>query len=74
MKILITGATGFIGAEVLQQCLANPLITSVVTISRRPLSKDVEANPKLRNVILPDLNKWEGDVVKELEGADGMIW
>jgi dTDP-4-dehydrorhamnose reductase len=38
MKIIITGATGMVGAEVLRQALADDAITQIFAVVRRPLS------------------------------------
>jgi FlaA1/EpsC-like NDP-sugar epimerase len=54
MKVLITGATGKVGKEAIEQCLARPEITFVVAISRKELSKELIVNTKLRSVILKD--------------------
>lgn len=55
MKLIITGATGFTGREVVKQALSNQKITTVVAISRRPLSAEQGAgHAKLRNVIVKD--------------------
>lgn len=72
MKIVLTGATGLIGAEVLQQCLANPAITSIVSLSRRPL--DSVANSKLKVVVLKDFTVYDEEVMGALEGAEACIW
>jgi len=72
MKIVLTGTTGFIGAEVLQQCLANPAISSIVALSRRPL--DSVSDPKLKVVVLKDFTVYDEEVMKELEGAEACIW
>jgi uncharacterized protein YbjT (DUF2867 family) len=74
MKFIITGCTGFIGGEVLSQCLRNPIITSVVALSRRPLPDSVGNDPKLKTVILKDFNSYPVPVLKELAGADACIW
>lgn len=76
MKIILTGATGFIGAEILQQCLANPTITPLIAISRRPLPPNTPNadNPKLKVVILEDFLSWPPSVLEELKGAEGCIW
>ena len=57
MKILVLGASGLVGKNVLAQALAHPAITSVVAPTRRPLVP----HPKLTNpvsdrleLLLPD--------------------
>jgi uncharacterized protein YbjT (DUF2867 family) len=39
MKIILTGATGFVGSNVLAGLVANPRISEVTCISRRPLAR-----------------------------------
>jgi uncharacterized protein YbjT (DUF2867 family) len=51
MKLLITGATGMVGSELLRQALTDPDVTSVVALSRRAL--DIQ-HPKLKTVIHKD--------------------
>ncbi|KAI4247421.1 MAG: hypothetical protein L6R42_009607 [Xanthoria sp. 1 TBL-2021] len=71
MKILLAGSTGFIGREVLDQCLQHPSITSIVALSRRPLEvKD----PKLSVAVTPDFLKYPEDVMRKLEGVAACIW
>jgi hypothetical protein len=48
MQIIITGATGMVGSEVLRQALATVTITKVVAIVRRPLTLQ---HPKLDVII-----------------------
>ncbi len=48
MKIMITGATGTAGSEVVQQALLDRDIDTVTAVSRRPLSVQ---NPKLKTII-----------------------
>lgn len=74
MKFILTGCTGFIGSEVLSQCLRNPTITSVVALSRRQLPDSVSNDPKLKVVIMKDFNSYSEPVLKELAGADACIW
>ena len=47
MKVLILGATGMVGGEVLEQCLANDKIQNVLTVGRR---KSGIEHPKLKEV------------------------
>ncbi len=66
MKILILGATGLVGAEALQQALADTRVTQVIAPTRRSLP----AHPKLVNpvapqldALLPDAASWTVDSV-----------
>lgn len=74
MKVLVTGVTGLIGAEALNQALLRPEITSVVAIARRELPSDVANNSKLQVIILKDFNNWPEDVLEQIKDADAMIW
>lgn len=74
MKILFTGATGSIGSEVLEQCLAHPAITSVVAFSRRELPGEVSSNPKLQVVIKKDFSGWAQDELEPHADAEAMVW
>lgn len=79
MKIIVSGATGLVGTEVIRQCLSHPKITSVVALSRRPVvvpenaGKDADVS-KLQSVILKDFTKYPDDVKAQLADADGCIW
>lgn len=48
MHVLLFGATGLIGSQLLQQLLASPRIARVTAVTRRPLAT---AHARLRNVI-----------------------
>jgi dTDP-D-glucose 4,6-dehydratase len=74
MKFILTGCTGFIGSEVLQQCLRNPTVTSVIALSRWKFSESVNTDLKLKLVIMKDFNLYLELVLKELAGADACIW
>ena len=64
-RVLLAGASGMVGREVLRQALADPRIGEIVAPARRPLA----ANAKLRNPVvdfddLPaDVAWWEVDAV-----------
>jgi nucleoside-diphosphate-sugar epimerase len=74
MKIILTGTTGFIGSEVLAQCLRTPAITSIVVLSRRPLPETVSADGKVQVIVMKDFKTYPEAVIKQLEGADACIW
>lgn len=76
MKVILTGPTGFIGAEVLSQCIENPAITSIVALSRRelPSSAVSKSSPKLKVIIHEDYTSYPDNVLRELAGAEACIW
>ncbi|KAL2871643.1 putative nucleoside-diphosphate-sugar epimerase [Aspergillus lucknowensis] len=74
MKVIIAGATGYIGQELLAQCLAHPSITSIVALSRRDVGI---VNPKLRVCLMKDadyLSYADPAVAEELKGAGACLW
>ncbi len=67
MKILVLGASGLVGKNVLQQALAHPAITGVVAPTRRPLAP----HPKLINPLSDHLDSvLSAEVV---EGIDSVV-
>ena len=74
MKILITGASGMIGGEVLSQSLAHPEVTSVIAFVRQKLATKISEHPKLQTVIIKDFANWTEDVLRPHADAAAMIW
>ena len=61
MKVILTGSTGFIGSEVLRQCLASSAITSIIAMSRKPIPDSAGTeNSRLKTVILKDFESYFG--------------
>lgn len=70
MRVIITGTTGMIGEGVLIECLAHPLITEVLSVSRKPTGKQ---HPKLKEYIVRDfLSLEEDDAI--LKGYDACFY
>ncbi|CAG8903278.1 unnamed protein product [Penicillium egyptiacum] len=70
MKVILTGSTGFIGREVLSQCLAHPAITSIVALSRR----DLPAHEKLKVALIEDFKTYPDSIRNEIRDAEACIW
>ena len=71
MKLVIGGATGFVGKELLKQVLANPEFTSVVTLGRRSV---VAEDLKLTDVVLENFEHYSPSVIEKIADADACIW
>lgn len=70
MKVILTGATGYVGEGVLLECLNNREIEKVLSISRRPCG---HRHPKLEEYLVPDFMQLkEGDPL--LEGYDAVFF
>jgi aspartate-semialdehyde dehydrogenase len=53
IKVILTGATGMVGEGVLLECLENPAVQQVLTVSRRASGRQ---HPKLKECIVPDFS------------------
>lgn len=70
MKIILTGATGFVGEGVLLECLNDERVEKVLSIGRKACG---HTHPKLEEYLVPDLMQIaEGD--PRLEGYDALFF
>ena len=74
MKVILAGSTGFIGREVLEQCLQSPSITSIIALSRRDLPSSVARNPKVKVTIVEDFLSYPQSLLQDIKGAEACIW
>ncbi|WP_158625246.1 NAD(P)H-binding protein [Corallococcus terminator] len=70
MRILLTGATGLAGSEVLRQALADADVERVTVLSRRPLAL---THAKLDVVLHTDFTRYDS-VVEKLTGHAACLW
>lgn len=76
MKVILTGATGFIGNEVLRQLLQNPKISLITVITRRPLPDEL-GSPKIRQVICKEefeWLEWGPSMMRWVDDSEACIW
>ncbi|KAI1750222.1 NAD(P)-binding protein [Xylaria castorea] len=79
MKLIVSGATGFVGQEIIRQSLSHPKITRVVALARSPVaapeklpeSADVS---KLKSIVIQDYAVYPDEVKREFSDADACIW
>lgn len=75
MKIILTGSTGFIGSEILKQCIAHTYISHVYVLTRRPLEPEF-SHKKVSQLLHEDFEQYPEILLERLreEGVDGCIW
>ncbi len=79
MKLIITGATGFVASEVIRQSMRMPEITSVVALARRRIpvpeikGENIDTE-KFKSVVVQDYGTYTDEVKRELAGAGACIW
>lgn len=76
MKIILTGATGQIGSEVLRQALKHSYITHVYAVVRKPLAPELADHPRCTEIIHENFEAWPDHLMKlfKSEGVQGCIW
>jgi len=70
MKVIITGATGMVGEGVLLECLENPAVERVLSVSRRSAG---HTDPKLTECVVANFRELAG-VEKQLMGYDACFY
>jgi nucleoside-diphosphate-sugar epimerase len=74
MRYIITGTSGFIGTEILAQALLNPLITSLLILSRRPLPAISSLDSRIKVVVLENFLSYPDALKSELTGVKAVLW
>ncbi|GAO15121.1 hypothetical protein UVI_02029790 [Ustilaginoidea virens] len=79
MQVVVVGATGYVGSTVLRHCLADPRISRVHVLTRRPLG-DAEApagspaSGKLSVIIKTDWMAYDDELLHALRHARACLW
>jgi hypothetical protein len=76
MKILLTGATGYIGTEILQQCIKHNYISHIYCLTRKTLDPKFATHKKVTQVIHEDFSQYPEYLLAKLAnyGIEGCIW
>ena len=74
MKVIIFGATGFVGSATLQACISDPAITKIVAVSRRELQDSFTQHEKIKVVLHKDFLNWPLEVTEQLSNSRACFW
>jgi len=79
MKIVLTGATGAVGTETLDQCIAHNYIEHIYCITRKPLDRkyfDKKVRGKVTELISDNFLEYDDSTLRYLReaGVEGCIW
>src|SRR5436190_24183802 len=70
MKIIVTGATGLVGAEVIRQAILDNGITEINAIARKPLELN---HQKLKTIIHKDFLDYSS-LTELFKSCDACLW
>jgi nucleoside-diphosphate-sugar epimerase len=76
-KVILTGATGFVGGELVKQLLKNSKIGCIVCLTRREVNLDhlTDLNKnKVKNLLLKDWISYSDDEIKLMADAEVCFW
>lgn len=71
MKIVLTGATGFIGGEVLTRLAVDPAVDQVTCLVRHAFEP---SSPKVEPVVVTDFTAYPRELVERLADHHACIW
>lgn len=76
MEVIIAGATGYVGSTVLDTCIADPAISKIYVLTRRPLEGSATENDtkKVEVIIHTDWLNYEQPLLKRLAHARACLW
>jgi uncharacterized protein YbjT (DUF2867 family) len=70
MRVILTGVTGMVGEGVMLECLENPGVERVLSVSRKPTN---HTHPKLEQLLVPDFRDLTS-VEARLTGYDACFY
>ena len=73
MHLILTGATGLVGAAVFDNMLAQQSISRISILSRRPVAM-AEGHDKAKVIIHNDFGVYSEALLDELRDAKGCVW
>ena len=73
-KIIVTGATGFVGSNVVKQCIKDEVVDEILVLTRKPIDEELLRNPKVKVIQHEEFSQYPDELLEQLRGAMGCIW
>ncbi|KAF2112355.1 hypothetical protein BDV96DRAFT_634088 [Lophiotrema nucula] len=73
VHLILTGATGLVGAATLQAMLTTEAVTRISILSRRPVAQ-AEGQEKAHVIIHKDYKDYPSQLLEQLKDAQGVVW
>lgn len=76
VKVLLTGSTGYIGSEILLQCIAHNYVDHVFVLTRRELAPQFSTHRKVTQLLHEDFGSYPETLLATLRhaGVEACIW
>jgi NAD dependent epimerase/dehydratase family enzyme len=76
MHLILTGATGLVGAGTLHAMLTSPAVTKISILSRRAvkMAEELDQSSKVDVIIHKNFKEYSPEVLERLKGAEGCVW
>ncbi|KAF5344478.1 hypothetical protein D9758_014141 [Tetrapyrgos nigripes] len=78
MRLLLAGATGAAGSQILKDAVSDPSISSITVLSRRTLpdwlTSTIPENNKTTTIVVNDFTSYSPDLPPQFASHDACIW
>lgn len=76
MRVILAGATGFIGSEILEQLIAHNYVSEIYCLLRNTLAPKYRKSPKVHMLLHDNFEEYPVHIIQKLRdgGAEACIW
>ncbi|KAJ5459590.1 uncharacterized protein N7458_001142 [Penicillium daleae] len=74
MNIIIAGATGFVGGEIVRQAIVNDKINHAYILTRKPIPEELARSQKVTIIQHDDFSHYPSELLSRLQEAEGCLW
>jgi hypothetical protein len=74
MKLIVIGATGFVGGQTLKAAIADERVDEVIAVTRCKLPSEVTQKAKVKVIIHDDFGSYPSTLLDHLKGSEACLW